>query len=280
MPFYINFEAPTLGEKLKVKEITFGQYKTLNKFLINNNNTHIAEYFDEILKESIVEKDLFNKLTNFDKFCALFLLRCTCVSPDIEYKEGPLASKTSLLPFLKKCLDFKPEFTKTITIDKAEIKLSLPKLLFFETLYDVFYDSISQVFFDGKEIVYPSNRQDLYDMLPAEITKHIKSFSDEIIDKFNGLVLEIGKKSDQKIVLSPYNLSLIEILKALYSANLKSILELHYVLVSKLSYTPDYIDNNTLAENMVLVSIYESEMNRIEQEQNKTNIANTIPSNK
>lgn len=280
MPFYINFDAPTLGEKLKVKEITFSQYKTLNKFLINNNNDHIAEYFDKILEESIIENDKFSKLTNFDKFCALFLLRCTCISPDIEYKEGPLSTKFSLLPFLKRCLDFKTEFTKTIKIDKAEVRVTLPKLLQFETLYDVFYDSISQVFFDGKEIFYPSNRQDLYDMLPAEITKHIKTFSDEINESFKTLVLEVGKKNEQRVTLSPYNLSLLEILKALYNANLKSILELQYILVSKLFYTPEYLDNNTLAENMVLANIYETEMSKLEKEQSKASVANPLSPNK
>ena len=87
MSFFANIYAPTLNLDLRIKELSFLQYKTLNKFITNNKDEHIVSYFDEILKENILEKEIVNKLTSYDKFCALFMLRRLSVSPNIEYKK-------------------------------------------------------------------------------------------------------------------------------------------------------------------------------------------------
>jgi len=277
MSFYLNFTAPTTKKSLRLKELNFLQYKTLNKFLINNNNTHIAEYFDQILKECILDEA--TELTNFDKFCALFLLRCTCVSPDIEFYIGTNTQKTSLLNFLKDCLDFDTEFNRKISIDKSiELQLSLPKNLNFETTFDALHDCITGVIYEGKKLIY-RNVNELIEVLPAGITTHLKDFSDDLEKSFKKLIFKVGVKESEQFSISPFNLSLLEVLKALFSSNLKNILELQYLLVSKCRYNPDYIDKSTLMENLILVNIYETEVKAINEEQDKA-LEKTKPGNK
>ena len=61
-----------------IKPVKIEQVHSLNlfyflfffKFLINNNNKHIEEYFNNIILDCLVEKEDYSKLTNFDKFCA------------------------------------------------------------------------------------------------------------------------------------------------------------------------------------------------------------------
>lgn len=269
MSFYLNFTPPSLGTNLKLKEVCFGHYRTLNKFLINNNNLHIVEYFDKILLDCIEEKDVVSSLTNFDKFCGLFLLRCTCISPEIEYNSGPSPKKASLLPLLKKSLDAKTFFSKKVTVNEdIEVSITLPKILYFETQFDALYDSIDEVYFKGKKVIF-NNKKELVDTLPAQVLNHLKDFSKQVEKDFKPIVLDIGVNEKDRFSLSPYNLSLLEILKALYSTNLKSIIELQYILVSKCRYSAEYIDKNTLAENLIIANIYETEMKRINEEQNK-----------
>jgi hypothetical protein len=279
MSFYLNYTPPTLNKNLKLKELSFLQYRTLNKFIINNNNSHICDYFDSILQECLLEANVFNKLTNFDKFCALFLLRCTCVSPEIEFINNTAKAKASLLPLLQKCLDLKTEFSRVVKVDEnIELELTLPKVLYFETLFDGLYESVSEVFFKGDKINY-DNKKELVETLPAEVLNTLKQFSGDITEAFKPIVLNIGIKEKDQFSLSPYNLSLLEILKALYTANLKSILELQYVLVSKCRYNPDFIDKNTLTENLILANIYEDEVKRINEEQSKS-FENPVAGNK
>jgi len=270
MSFHLNFTSPTLNKNFKLKELSFSQYRTLNKFLINNNNNHISEYLDIILHECLVEKNEFLDLSSFDKFCALFLLRCTCISPEIEFLKNNLKSKASLLPFLQKCLDFKTEFFETVKVDEnIELKLSLPKIFFFETYFDAMYESIDSVYHNGNLVEY-SNKKELVEILPAGVLNSLKEFSEKITDAFKPLVLNIGVNEKDQFSLTPYNLSFLEILKALFSANLKNIFELQYVLVSKCRYNPDYVDKNTLAENLILLSVYEEEVKKINEEQSKS----------
>lgn len=268
MSFFLNFTPPTIGKDLKLKELTFEHYRTLNKFLINNNSKHIEEYFNLILSDCLFEKDILPKLTNFDKFCALFLLRCTCISPEVEFKQNNAPGKASLLPFLQKCLDFKSGFTTCISLNGLTINVTLPKIFHFETLFDVLYDCIDSVIFEEKEVFF-NTKQELIDILPAEILKDLKIFSDNLIKDFDTLVLNVGVSDKEKFAISPFNLSLFEILKALFSANLKNILELQYVLVSKMRYPPEFIDKNTLVENLILTNIYEADIKQQNEEQAK-----------
>jgi hypothetical protein len=280
MPFFINFKIPTLDTEVKLKEVSFKTFKTINKFLINQNNNHINEFFDEILMECLVEKDIFYKLTNFDKFCALFLLRCTSISPTIEYTDKGINVKKALLPFLNKCLDFKTNFSKQIHLDSYEIMLNLPDTLFFNDIFDAFYSCIHKVYIKNSEIDFKSvNKAGFIDNLPAEVTSRIKEYSDSIKTDFSKLVFDVlANESDNKLTLSPFDLSFFEILKALYTSNLKNIFELQYILVSKLNYSADYVDNSTLTENLILCNIYEQEMQKLKEEQE--NIDKTVPLNK
>jgi len=270
--FYIDFYSPTLQKNLKVKELTFKQYRDLNKFIINNNNFFIADYFDTIIKDCLYDKEYFDHLTNFDKFCLLFLLRCLFVSPDIEYKNGPNAVKQQLIPFLKKYFNFKTEFSEELNNDPLKVIISLPKILFFDNIYDALYSSVDRIYIDNNEIEFLNNPEEklkIIENLPAEILTGLKSFSDRITKDFSSLTLEVGIDKKNKVELNPYNTSLFEILKAMFTANLKNIYEVQYLLVSKLRYSADYIDKNTLAENLVLCNLYETEMAKLKEEQDK-----------
>lgn len=280
MSFYLNFRIPSLDTEIKLKEISFNTFKTLNKFLINKNDRHINEFFNEILKECVVQKDVLPKLTNFDKFCALFLLRCTSISPMVEFTEQTMSVKKPLLPFLNQCLDLKAEFCRNIYVDNYELKLTLPSKLYFEDIFEAFYDSVHSIYEKNKLIhLSESEKNSFIDNLPAEVTVEIKKFSNDIISSFSTLVFDIiSTDKSTSLSLSPYNLSLFEVLKALFNSNLKSIFELQYILVSKLRYSAEYVDSNTLTENLILCNIYEQEMQKAKEEQE--NIDKTIPLNK
>jgi len=280
MSFFINFPIPSPGKSVKLKEISFLSFKTVNKFLINQNNLHIEEYFNEILKECLVEKDIFSELTNFDKFCALFLLRCTSISPDIEFNEKSLSIKKPLIPFLSKCLDLKTNFSQVIHIENYEITVRLPDKLYFTDIFEAMYSSIYSIYYKGSKLSFTEHEKtSIIDNLPAEITVKVKEFIEKTKNNFSSLVFDLlSTNSENILTLSPYDLSFFEILKALYTSNLKNILELQYILVSKLHYAADYIDSNTLTENLILCNIYEQELQKAKEEQD--NIDKTIPLNK
>jgi len=46
---------------------------------------------------------------------------------------------------------------------------------------------------------------------------------------------------------------------------------MQYFIVSKIFYTPDYVDKNTFVENIMLLNLFEKEQKKIEEQQNKQN---------
>jgi len=279
MSFYLNFSSPTLKKDLKLKELPFFAFKTLNKFLTNKNNRHISDYFDEIVLSSLVEKDEYTKLTNFDKFCILFILRCTCISPDLEFNQNGANRQKSLLPLLTACLDFTTTFENTFEHDNIKFTVSLPTSLYFETLYEAFCSAITKLFINNKEIeLIKDKKTEIIESLPAHITNEIKKFSETIETSFNTLNFKlVDIPSSTPFILSPFNLSFFELLKLLYTSDLKSIFDLHYILVSKLNYTPEYTDRNTLVENLLICKTYETELQAQKEAQQQMDKKNNQP---
>jgi len=268
MGFFANIYAPTLSLDLRIKELSFLQYKTLNKFITNNKDEHIVSYFDEILKENILEKDTVNKLTGYDKFCALFMLRCLSVSPNIEYKKDNSNFKFPLLPFLNDCLDIKTTFTEAVNIDNIEFTLGLPYKFIFNDMFDAYFGLLHTVNNGSTKIIVNDltieEKNELYKTLPISLTQHLKDYLLKVAQDFEKLVLDF--KLVQPITVKPFDLSMLELLKALFSSNLSSLYELQYVLVSKAQYSPEYIDKNTLAENLVLQNLLEQEYDKISKD--------------
>lgn len=272
MSFFANIYAPTLNLDLRIKELSFLQYKTLNKFITNNKDEHIVSYFDEILKENILEKETVSKLTGYDKFCALFMLRCLSVSPNIEYKKDNSNFKYPLLPFLNNCLDMKTTFTEVVNIDNIEFILGLPYKFIFNDMFDAYFGLLHAVNHGHTKIIVNDltieEKNELYKTLPITLTQYLKDYLLKVSKDFENLVLDF--KLVQPIAIKPFDLSMLELLRALFSSNLSSLYELQYVLVSKAQYSPEYIDKNTLAENLVL-------QNLLEQEYDKNSKDNTTP---
>jgi len=274
MDFYLNFYAPSLKKNLNLKELTFRQFFTLNKFITNNNQAHISQCFDDIILENLKEKEYFYQLTNFDKFIGLYLLRSSCISPEVELKSGANTAKIPLYPFLIKCVDKKVETNSIIIINDVELQLNLPKNLYSSNTFDIIYDTIYNIKINKKNInlfeLKIEEKNKIIEELPAQIFTKVKSYCNEIEKQYSDLILEFKLFIDSKITINPFNNSMFEILKAFYQTDLISLYELQYILVNKLLYSAEYVDNNTLIENILLSNFYKAEIEKINAEQNKS----------
>lgn len=282
MDFYLNFTPINSTESLKVKELSFKQLKILNKFLHNKNNNAISNCFEAILQENILDNSKNILLNNFDKFCILFLLRLASVSPEIEIKKGNFTKKTDLLPFYSAITSLKLNSPVTVDDNNLKLRLSLPKHLYFEDIFSSFSDTVDEISVSGNKSIELNTcslkeKQNLFDKLPATAVEKIYSHKKAIESKFETVIFNIDGENDVKI--SPFNISLFEILKVLFFSDLKSIYDVQYLLVSKVNYNPDYIDKNTLLENIMLINSYSDEMAKTSEETKKALDVNK-PSNK
>lgn len=268
MSFYLNYESPTLGKSFKLKELTFKQFRELNKYILNNNNLLIESFFNSILEENLHNIDDISAFTNFDKFCSLLLLRNVNISPDLEIFEKNKNVKISLSDFLKKCLDFKFETKKIIEHTNIKVHLNLPSSFVINNLLELTDMVIKSVEIDNNVLDFTlldeKTKKEVIELLPANVIFDIKNYYENLIESFKELIFVLPS-INETISLNPFDGSLLEVLKLLFRANLKNIYEMQYFIVSKLHYTPEYIDNNTFVENVLLLRLFEDELKKQEE---------------
>jgi hypothetical protein len=272
MDFYLNLTLPNIAESLKIRELSFKQLRILNKFLHNKNNAAINFYLEKILEENIIDYSKKINLNSHDKFCIFLLLRLASVSPEIEIKKENFVKKTSLLPFFTQISSLKTTTPTIIENDNIKIKVSLPKQFHYEDIFSSFSDTIDTIQIkQGEDIIFnqltQAEKTAIFDNLPASIIESIYTYKQLIETEFKSITLNID--GENNIELSPFNASLFEIIKILYFSDLKSLYDIQYLLVSKVNYNAEYLEKNTLLENVILINNYSDEMAKTSDETKK-----------
>lgn len=277
MNFLLNLKLPICGYNISLKELTFKQFRDFNKYISNNADNLTEQYIDSIIQENIEQKSNKN-LTGYDKFCCMLMLRCSNISPNIDIFDKISTVKIPLLPFLNKCLNFQIDSAKEIiTHEGITVKVSLPDTFLQENILELPINVIQEVKIQGNiykfKDIRPNEQERFINELPGSLIFDIKQYYMEICDKFKDLKFNLPTTKDLKeqqvIELNPFNGSFLELIKLLFKISPQDLYELQYLLVSKIGYSAEYIDNNTFIENNILLRLYENEQKKIEQ-QNKT----------
>jgi hypothetical protein len=275
MDFFLSYTTIISKKKLFIKELTFKQLKVLNKFIQNKDEEAINICFESILLENIQNLNTDDVLTNYDKFCLLFLLRLASISPEIELKKQNILTKVNLLPAYNTFFNINLNNNYTIENNSFKIKLSLPKSLYFNNIFDILLSSIDQI--DIKtanelkiinfNTLTTEEKKIIFEKLPAYIINDINKTKQTIENAFTNVSLTID--THNKLPINPFNMSLFEMLKLLLTVDLKHLYDIQYALVHKLNFDAFYADNNTLTENIILINNYTEEMSKKMQETRK-----------
>jgi len=275
MDFFLSYTTIISKKKLFIKELTFKQLKVLNKFIQNKDEEAINICFESVLLENIQNLNTDDVLTNYDKFCLLFLLRLASISPEIELKKQNILTKVNLLPAYNTFFNINLNNNYTIENNSFKIKLSLPKSLHFNNIFDILLSSIDQI--DIKtanelkiinfNTLTTEEKKIIFEKLPAYIINDINKTKQNIENAFTNVSLTID--THNKLPINPFNMSLFEMLKLLLTVDLKHLYDIQYALVHKLNFDAFYADNNTLTENIILINNYTEEMSKKMQETRK-----------
>jgi hypothetical protein len=279
MAFYLNFESPTQKRSFKIKEMSLRQFKELNKYILNNNNIFIEKYLDEILLENLENKNDLYYFTNYDKFCCFVMLRCVCISPDLDLFSNKTNIKVNLVDFLSKILNFNFSFEKNITLLPFKINLSLPRTFTFYNFLNLSDHMINLIEVEDETIYFASlnnnEKEQILRSLPASILSYIEDYFKELNTQFTDISLNIPT-INEPIPLNLFDSSMLEVLKILFKTNLNNLYELQYILTSKLNYSPEYLDNSTFIENLIILKLYEAELKK-QEELSKKSSSGKVP---
>jgi hypothetical protein len=258
--------------------------------------TGYYEDFGRVLKQIVLgcieNKSDFENINLIDYILFLTKLRCISIGDSIELsfkneedseenvKEEEKIVSLKITLFLNKFLSNLYEISKDTFKDtlfskdnNIFIKLNWPSIKFesnFLSLNDnsdpaIFLNTLG-LFLDevsiGDKIFYPRDWsfieiKDFYDSLPIDLTNAIQR---EVLNVAKTLNLSnlFNLPEEKKIPLNFYDASYQVILRLFFSDNLQYIYE-EYFLLAERNISPEYIDNQTIAERKLYFSLLEKE---------------------
>lgn len=102
MKFYTELTLPESKSTCKVSQLTVQDYIELNRFLQNDNNKHVTDCFQQIIKKYT---DYSDTISLVDGVAVLLFIRAISVGPSITGKKDGAKVEITFGEFLEKLLD-------------------------------------------------------------------------------------------------------------------------------------------------------------------------------
>jgi len=279
---------PGCQETIQIKELQFGRYKHLLKAMTNDNNSVIAEFFDNLLQDLCISDIPIDRCTFLDKLILLLTIRSINISPDLELTvtcpETQSTFNYSLLitDVIDRLQNLNlPESiyntTKTYNDGNLIIHLGMPSIINIDACDLLLPETvIKKILLNDKDIT--TTKREIIERLPITILKDIK----EYITYFSSALSDIKLISIQspfakinnsiEIPLNLFSNSIIEFLKICFKKNLLSVYELEYFLLSKLNIGYELLKTSTPAELNIYINMFRDEKHE-EEKAHKSNKA-------
>lgn len=281
LPFYYTAYIPSQKDTIKLKELSFCDYKNIVKIITNNNNTLIEAAFNEII-HNVTGRDS-NNFTFLDKLIILLTVRSVCILSDIELVvTSPETEKSYNVSY--RIYDIIQKLTGLdltgydTTVKKynsvLQVTFGLPSNLYIDRTNESLFAAIKQIEVNGN--ILPLNKDEIIERLPINVFKDAKLFLSEIENKINSINLMSVTTPDTspdnaiEVPLTLIENSVLEFLKLCYKRELISVYELEYILTSKLNLPHDLVYNSTPAELMLYINFYNREKSEQEKQQKRS----------
>lgn len=247
------------------RELTLKEYKNLQKMCVEDDMYLFIKYSDMLLEKLCVDGDI-SELNIFDKFIALLMIRYYSVSDEkhfITYFKGKSAKMPVKLERIVNRV-----YEELSSLDNIH-NLPMDDFLADSIDIDVFdIDSPIKSFNNGnKKIPYTEEMEDL---IPLNIHNRISEFIDEKFENINELELfHITSKDGHltNVYFSTNYIQLYQLIKLFLKDDLAGLYQNLYDLKSKIKISFDEHDYITYSEYEVYISLFNSEQEEINKQQ-------------
>lgn len=279
LEFTSKIYLPILKQNIRFRSLNNSHYFDLLKFITNNDDDGLNDYFEDLIKELIVDKTLYAKLSNVEKFLVLLDLRSTSVGDSLQIT-GTQASKIDLsLNSIKKSIQDKISNLNIIKTIKSElgysIVLSIPKQFFIDNIDKMYTEIIDKIEVDGEILDFFNltslEKELIINSIPATLSNNILTFIKNIQESIGEVNIITGntKFGLETIKLSVFDKTMFMFLKSIFTDDLYNYYELQYNLSNKMNVSYDHFMRMTPNECKLFINFYNKEMKKQEEAQQK-----------
>lgn len=276
--FSFGIYVPSLSRELTFKELLNKHYKTIIKYIQNEDSDRLCTYFDYLINELTYDDSEFHLLDRVDKFIIILSLRvlcvgsaletvCTCPTTNKEYK-----GNVDLIGILDKVVNLNAYKGRSIKIDDTfEVTLGFPRDLTYKTAESMTSECISTISINDKTFYLSkftkSERDDLLTQMPITFLGKVYNFMKEKYKIFNEITyLTIQSPYDTtipatKLTFNLFNNTFLEFLEFIFGKSLNDYYDIMYILITKLNMQGEHIEScQTPAESLLYIKKYEKEL--------------------
>jgi len=283
--FKLNLYVHSLDTKVRFNELTNFYFLNILKYFTNKDYAGVSDYFDKILYELIVDKNIFYILNNFDKFLLLLQLKAANVNPEVklvfknEKEPGKNATfSINIFKEVSKITENKFYIKDNIQINNNfSVKLSLPKSLFIENYDNVFLEIIQSIKIDESETAFNSlnnnEKNQILENIPGNYISYFTKFIENSNKTANKIFLfkknnSIPNSSD--LMLDFFNNNMLNYLELIYHENLYNFMEFVYVNIAKLNMSLTDFYNQVPSESLLMFNLFKKDLQMQQEEMNKS----------
>lgn len=286
MKFTTKLFLPILKKEVRYNSFNNSHYFEILKFITNNDDIGLNDYFEWLLQFTIKEKDIYLKLSNIEKFIILLDLRSIGMGDTLELVGNNNVKMEFLLSSIKNNIISKISnlnLNEIHVFDDIKIGLSLPKKLLIENIDDVYKEIINFLQIQEENINFSlltdSEKEDIIKNLPATISNNILNYINlnKDINKIN-IITGNSKYGIDNVPLNFLDKTMFYFLKSILAQDLLNFYELQYNLIYKLNINYKHFMSMTPNECKIFINFYNRDKKKEEEAQNKSNTMPSLPS--
>jgi hypothetical protein len=286
MKFYSRVKMPILGKEVRYTHLNNYHYFEILKFITNDDDYGLSEYFDFIISEIIIDKEHIKELTNLEKFLIFLDLRSNALGDVIQLNVDNGGKVDILLSSIKDKIIkeiSQLNLCKKISSPEMIIDVCIPKSFIIDSIDKVYRDIIKTIKIDEDELNFfhltESEIDIIINNIPASLTSEILDFIkiNEEINKIN-IITENKKIGLTGISLNVFDKSMFLFIKSIFNEDLINFYEMQYALISKMNITYDHFLKMNMNECRIFINFYNRDMKKQQEEQNKSSSSASLPS--
>jgi hypothetical protein len=276
MEFSSKLFLPILKEEIRYLNLNNHNYLDILKFITNNDDEGLINYFEEILKEKIKNKKVISKLTNIEKFLILLDLRAVLLGDKLQLinKENINIdlSISSIRDNLIKNINIL-ELIKYVDYSNIQLCLSIPNSLNVENIDQVYKELIKEVKIEDENIQFSllteEEKDTIIGSLPANLSQELLKFVDVCQDLSEKIHIIRGNErlGIENVPLRVFDKTMFSFLKSTFGNDLMGFYELQFNMMSKLNVSSDNFMKMSPNECKIFINFYNQDMKRQEEGQ-------------
>jgi hypothetical protein len=279
LEFTSKLYLPIIKQNIRVRGINNSHYFDLLKFITNNDDEGLNDFFENLILDLLVDKSIYNDLTNLEKFLILLDLRSISVGDSLQVT-GSNSSKIDLsLISIKNAIQNKADKLDLVKCLKCgnnyNVFLSLPKIFLIDDIDKMYTEIIDRIEINDEILKFfnlTNNEKDLIiNNIPATISGNILSFIKNVQNSVGEINIITGNEKFglETIKLSVFDRTMFMFLKNIFTDDLYNYYELQYNLSNKMNVSYDHFMKMSPNECKLFINFYNKEMKKQEEAQQK-----------